>query len=145
MDIKIPVVSSAWYEQNKQANIIADGKPVISITVPGEFGGSGEQWTPEDLFLASVNSCIMMTFKAAADRSNLEVKEYQSRIESIIEVTGKGLAFSKISVKPNITVDSPQDKEKILQLMEKAKKRCLISNSIKAEIEITPQVTVKSK
>ena len=145
MDIKIPVINSAWYGQDKETSIKAEGKPAISITVPEEFGGSADKWTPEDLFLASVNSCVMMTFKAAAKKSNLKFKEYQSRVESTIQVVDRALTFSKISVNPKIMIESEQDKEKVLLLMKKAEKKCLISQSIKTEIEVMPQVIVQNK
>lgn len=43
-----------------------------SSTLPPEFGGPERTWSPEHLFVAAVSSCLMTTFRAIAEMSELE-------------------------------------------------------------------------
>jgi hypothetical protein len=48
----------------------ANGKPPIDVATPPEFQGHEGIWSPEDLFVSSVNACVMMTFLAFAERGH---------------------------------------------------------------------------
>ena len=38
----------------------------LDIAAPKEFDGPGDKWSPEDLLVASVASCLILTFRAIA-------------------------------------------------------------------------------
>ena len=46
-----------WTEQKKGV-ITCGGKPEIQVATPPEFKGHEGIWSPEDLFVASVNVCV---------------------------------------------------------------------------------------
>ncbi len=59
-----------WTEQRKGV-ISCAGKPDIQVATPPEFKGHESIWSPEDLFVASANVCVMTTFLAVAERAGL--------------------------------------------------------------------------
>jgi organic hydroperoxide reductase OsmC/OhrA len=118
-------------------------KPDIEVATPPEFRGHAGIWTPEDLFVAAVNSCVMTTFLYYADKEAVEFLRYESEAEGILETVGKHLAFSRITVRPTITVGMHTHREKIEALMRLSEEACLISNSIKSQVEVNAEVIVR--
>ena len=57
-----------------EGNIIlkADNMPQLISAPPAEFGGPGDQWSPEHLLVAAVADCFILTFRAVARASKLE-------------------------------------------------------------------------
>ena len=50
-----------WKEERK-GTLSSSGKSDIEVATPPEFRGHPGIWTPEELFIGSVNICIMTTF-----------------------------------------------------------------------------------
>jgi len=125
------------WEKEKIGVVNISGKPSFKITTPQEFGGSSLYLSPEDLFVASINSCLMTTFLYYAQRSNLKIISYKSKAVGKVEIKERKLIFTQIKVFPQITTDIF---EKAEELIKKAKEKCLVSNSVKSEVIIEPQI-----
>ncbi len=70
--------NSIKWQKEKIGLLSSSGKPYIEVATPPEFKGHVGIWSPEDLFVASVNSCIMTTFLYYAQKENLEILSYES-------------------------------------------------------------------
>jgi organic hydroperoxide reductase OsmC/OhrA len=42
------------------------GVPDLATALPAEFGGTGDQWSPETLFAAAIADCFVLTFRGVA-------------------------------------------------------------------------------
>jgi len=125
----------------KGEGIIESGnKPSIELSTPVEFGGKPGSWTPEDLLVASVNACLMTTFSYYAEKRGLKFVSYESSAEGIIELVGMQYIFSKITIKPKITVESKGDIGVAENLLKVSKESCFVSNSVKAKVTLEPEV-----
>ena len=143
MDVRSKVylyhTSVRWTEQRK-GTISCAGKPDVAVATPPEFKGHEGIWSPEDLFVASVNVCVMTTFLAVAERAALPFASYESTAEGRLELVEGKLQFTAITIKPTIILKAASDAAKAKELIEKAEANCLISNSIKAKVIV--QATV---
>lgn len=128
-----------WTEQRKGIMSCA-GKPEVQVATPPEFKGHGGIWSPEDLFVASANICLMTTFLAVAERAGLAFSSYESTAEGRLELVEGKFQFTAITLKPVITVKSGDDAAKAKELIEKAEANCLISNSMKATVTLEPVI-----
>ncbi|MBI4000581.1 MAG: OsmC family protein [Nitrospira defluvii] len=124
-----------WTEQKKGV-MTCDGKPEIQVATPPEFKGHEGIWSPEDLFVASVNVCVMSTFLAFADRAGLAFASYQSEAEGRLELVEGKLQVTVITLRPRITLQVGGDSAKAKELIEKAEANCLISHSIKTRVSL---------
>ncbi len=124
-----------WTEQRKGA-ISCAGKPDIQVATPPEFRGHENIWSPEDLFVASANICLMTTFLAVAERAGLAFTSYESAAEGLLELVDGKFQFTAITLKPTITLAASSDATKAKELIEKAEANCLIANSMKAKISL---------
>ena len=61
-----------------EGNIVlqAENLPQLVSAPPAQFGGPGDQWSPEDLLVASIADCFILTFRAVARASKLDWSEW---------------------------------------------------------------------
>ena len=135
-------INSLRWQSEKRGLLSSFGKPDIEIATPPEFKGHVGIWSPEDLFVASVNCCIMTTFLHYAQKENLEFISYQSQAEGILELIEGRLIFSVIKVKPLVFVKQDLDRQKVKEIIELSEKNCLISNSIKCKVSVLPEIKI---
>jgi peroxiredoxin-like protein len=115
--------------------------PVLEVSSPPEFQGQPHTWTPEHLFVASVNSCFMATFIAIAELSKLEVVSFSSTAVGKLEKRERsGFWITEITLKPRLVIKHEREAERALRILEKAEKKCLITNSILSEVSLEPQL-----
>ncbi|OGP34038.1 MAG: osmotically inducible protein OsmC, partial [Deltaproteobacteria bacterium GWC2_65_14] len=114
------------------------GKPPVEVATPPEFKGHEGIWSPEDLYVASVNVCIMSTFLAFAGRASLDFVEYESEAEGLLEFVDGRFLFTKIVVRPRIALRSGEDRANAEEILHKAEKNCIVSNSVRTEVTLEP-------
>ena len=117
--------------------------PNLQVDAPPEFKGHNGVWTPEHLFVAAVNSCFMTTFMAIAENSKLGFVSFKADAKGKLEkVEGQGFIMTGIVLRPRLVISNARDSERASRIMEKAERNCLISNSVKTEIRLEPEVRI---
>jgi len=118
-----------------------DGLPEMVVASPPEFGGPVGTWSPEHLFVASVATCLMTTFRSIAEHSGLDVVEYRGNAIGHLRRSEDGLyEIAEVTLRPEVTVSSDRLVARAQRLLEKAERACLISRSIKAKVTMEPRV-----
>jgi organic hydroperoxide reductase OsmC/OhrA len=131
-----------WNEQRKGTSL-PEGLPALEVATPPEFpGGHPGIWSPEHLFVASVEACIMTTFLAIAANSKLEFTAYESEADGTLEKLESGYMITEITVRPVVTVPSEDLVPRARRIVEKAEQNCLISASMKTKVKLEPEVRV---
>ncbi len=139
---KFTYETTVIWKEEKKGLLCSFGKETIKIATPPEFQGHEGMWSPEDLFVASVNVCIKTTFLHYAQKNNFEFLSYESKAEGVLERVGDQFLFSEIKVMPKIAVKSNTQIQKAKEFIVLAEKNCLISNSIKSKVEVMPEIKV---
>jgi peroxiredoxin-like protein len=131
-----------WIE-GKIGTLVSDGKPEFQISSPPEFKGNAGMWTPEDMFVGAVEMCQMLTFLALAQKQQLSLVSYTSTAKGTLEFIDGQYRFTHVIITPTIVVEKPATEFDVQTLMREAHKRCLISNSITAVVEVNPIIMVQ--
>ncbi|MFW5811849.1 MAG: OsmC family protein [Alkalispirochaetaceae bacterium] len=131
----------SWIGEKKGVTV-ADALPQIDVATPPEFGGHQGRWSPEHLLVSSLGSCIMTTFLAIAEASKFEFTSYESKVTGTIERIEKSYEFTHLEVTVHLGVSEESAVQKGERLLQKAEENCFISNSLKAKVELLPEVTV---
>jgi len=134
--------NSIRWEGERKGIVSSDNKPSFKVATPPEFKGHPGIWSPEDLFVASVNVCIMTTFLHYAERNKLEFLSYKSDAEGVLEIIDNSFMFSEIKIRPLLEVKKDLDINKAKDLIELSEKNCLISNSIKSKVSVIPEINL---
>ena len=135
--------SEVRWTAEKKGDLIIEGQPDLVVAAPPQFGGHPGIPSPQDLFVASAVTCIMTSFLAMGQKVRAEWKTFSCSGRGKLElVTGQGLLFTRIDLYPKVTVESEEHVEAASKALDLAKKYCLVTNSMKSEIEMHPEVTV---
>lgn len=132
-----------WTEGRK-GELIEPTMPTIEVATPPEFPkGVPNTWSPEHLYVASANICLMTTFLAIAENSKLDFKSFECDGVGKMEKVDGRFMISEIVLKPKVVVTQEKDIERAQRIVEKAENHCLISNSMKTEIKLEMNVVVE--
>ena len=116
-------------------------EPILSAP-PVQFGGDGKHWSPEDLLLAAVADCYILSFKAVAKGSNFEWQDLVCDVQGLLERVEKVNRFTTFTLNVTLSCKAGVDQAKAESLLEKAKAVCLISNSLNASFTLTSTLVV---
>ncbi len=129
------------WKEGRIGELTSPAFPPIKVATPPEFkNGVPDIWSPEHLFVASINICLMTTFLAIAENSNLEFIFFTSEATGKLEKIDGKYMISEVELKPVVKIKDEKHKEKTLRIIDKSEKGCLISNSAKSKIILNPQV-----
>lgn len=115
----------------------------LVVAAPEQFGGPGDVWSPEDLFMASISSCFILSFRAIARASKLNWLSLECDSQGTLDrVDGKN-KFTKVVTTAKLVLAESESIEKAERLLHKADQSCLVSNSLTTEIVLECIVTNK--
>ena len=135
-------VGTTW-DSGRQGVLRSDSKPEMQVASPPEFKGVPGLWTPEDLFVAAVDTCQMTTFLALAARAQLPLVSYTSSGTGSLEFTDGGYRFTRVRLEPKIVVQEGTTREAVEKLVHDAHRACLVARSLKCEIEVEPEILTR--
>jgi organic hydroperoxide reductase OsmC/OhrA len=117
----------------------------VQVATPPQFPKGVEKvWSPEHLFTAAINSCLMTTFLSIAESSKLEFHKFTSKAYGKLEMTDGKYLMSEVTLVPSLTILREEDREKAMRILHKSESACLISNSVKSKIILNPKINIKS-
>ena len=135
------VSNSVKWDEGRIGTLSTDKLDSFKVGTPPEFPkGIPNIWSPEQLFVASVNVCLMTTFVSVAENSKLEIDSYSCASTGKLEKVDGKYMISEIELKPVIKTKFEKDKERAERIIHKAENLCLISNSVKTKILLSPQI-----
>jgi organic hydroperoxide reductase OsmC/OhrA len=120
--------------------------PEMDFSAPPDAQGYAGVFTPEDAFVAAVNTCIMMMFLWSCERLKIRLLAYECLAvgTKLIELDHTEI-FTQIKLSPDIRVMADQAagtkiENRIQRALKAAQKYSLVANSIKSEVIIEPTI-----
>jgi organic hydroperoxide reductase OsmC/OhrA len=95
------------------------------------------------MFVGAIEMCHMLTFLAFAQKRHLTIQSYSSRADGILEFIDGAYRFTHVAINADIYVSDPSEVALVKAVVEQAKSRCLISNSVSALVSFWPVVRVQ--
>lgn len=149
MDTHFYTVQVEWNQDRKgimcspelNVNAAALNGGCIEVATPPEFPkGIPGIWSPEHLFTAAVSSCLMTTFLAIAENSNLEFTAFHCDSKGKLEQVDGKFLMTEVILEPTVTIAHEKDRERAGRVLAKAEAACLITNSIKSKVTMIPHI-----
>ena len=130
------------WESERKGILSSNDKPDITVATPPEFDGHVGIWSPEDLFLASVEVCALTTFLWFVNKEHINLKSYGSEATGTVERVDGKYGFSSIDIELEIKISSNDERLIVEKVLKKVLRACLISNSIKTVVHIKSKIHV---
>jgi organic hydroperoxide reductase OsmC/OhrA len=125
--------------------------PEMEFSAPPDAHGHAGVLTPEDAFVAAVNTCVMMMFIWSAERFKLGLVSYECRAEGtkLIELDRTEI-FAEVKLNPKIVIRAEAAGQegalkRTRQALQSAVKYSLVANSIKSKLIIEPEIEMRTE
>jgi peroxiredoxin-like protein len=122
------------------ATLSSGGVPDLRTAPPLDFDGPGDAWSPEQLLLAAVQACFLLTFRAVAAASRIEFASLAVEGEGIVDRQDGRTRFTEIILRPRLTLPAGADWVRVQRALEKAERTCLVSASLDTPIRLEPEI-----
>ena len=130
-------------------HLVMGNGPEMKFSAPPDAHGHPGVLTPEDAFVASANTCIMMMFIWAAERFKLKLLSYECRSEGtkLIELDRTEI-FTRLRYQPRIQISAAGEPRDVIEgranrALQAALKYSLVANSVKSEIVMEPELVIE--
>ena len=121
-----------------------DGKPELVGSADPMFRGDANVYNPEDLFVAALSSCHLLSYLALCARTKINVVAYEDHASGTLLLTPNGGGmFESVTLRPIVTVAAGSDEKRALELHEQAHDLCFIAASVKIPVLHEPQIVVE--
>ena len=130
-------------------HLVMGNGPEMKFSAPPDAHGHPGVLTPEDAFVASANTCIMMMFIWATERFKLKLLSYECRTEGtkLIELDRTEI-FTRLRFQPRIRISAAGEpratiEARVKRALQAAQKYSLVANSVKSEIVMEPELVIE--
>ncbi len=130
--------TSDYRSYGREHLITAAGKPDISGSADRAFRGDTERWNPEELLLAALSQCHLLSYLHVAASHGIVVTAYSDAASGVMEQTGGGGGhFVSATLRPVVTI-SAGDPELAQRLHQEANAQCFIAASVNFPVHHEP-------
>jgi len=128
---------------SRRYRVTAPGKPALLGTADPTFRGEPGLYNPEELLVAALSSCHMLSYLALCSLKRIVVLDYADRAHGrMVETPGGGGAFERVVLEPRVVIAPGSDLELARTLHDEAHKTCFIAASCNFAIEHRPTISV---
>ena len=121
--------TSGYRDYGRDNLVTAQGNPPIVGSADAPFRGSSERWNPEQLLLAALSQCHMLSYLHVAVKHGLVVSRYHDDATGTMQQVGEGGHFTSVTLRPAVTLESGNP-EVARAIHAEASALCFIANSV---------------
>jgi organic hydroperoxide reductase OsmC/OhrA len=135
--------TAGYAAYGRRYDVLVDGKPDLAGSAHAAFRGDADRHDPEDLFLASISACHMLSYLALCARGGVRVTSYEDHARGTLALhPGGGGRFEEVVLRPAVTVADAETAVHAERLHDAAHGLCFIAGSCSVPIRVEPVVRV---
>jgi organic hydroperoxide reductase OsmC/OhrA len=135
--------TSGYRDYTRDVTIAIDGKPELLASADRPFRGDPARWNPEDLLVAALSECHLLSYLHACVSAGVVVTSYRDEAAGTMREDGRGGgAFVEVVLRPQVTVADAAMIEAAERAHEQAHDWCFIANSVNFPVRHEATVTV---
>lgn len=129
-----------WEGGRNGTGSIRAGNLNSKISIPPEMDGPGVGTNPDEMLIGAAATCYLITLAAMIERGEMPVSNLSLETEGIVDVTNGKFTFEQIIHRPRVVIKSTateQDKKRIERAVYLAEERCMISNALRGNVQLS--------
>lgn len=134
--------TSGYRDYDRAVTIAVEGKPDLQASSDKPFRGDPSKWNPEDLLLASLSECHLLSYLHACVSAGVVVVSYSDEATGLMTEDGRGGgAFTEVVLHPRVVVAEASMIEAAEAAHAQANAWCFIANSMNFPVRHEAEVT----
>jgi len=135
--------TSGYRDYDRSVTIAIAGKPTLEASADRPFRGDRAKWNPEDLLLAALSECHLLSYLHACVQAGVVVTGYRDEASGVLALDGRGGgAFREVVLHPQVTVAEAAMVDAALAAHAQAHQWCFIANSVNFPVRHEPVIAV---
>jgi len=123
--------TSGYRDYGRDHIVRAEGNPPIEGSSDRAFFGDPERWNPEELLLAALSQCHMLSYLHVAQRNGIVVTGYRDSATGTMASASDGSGhFTSVTLRPEVTITDSAQIELAQSLHDEAERLCFIAASV---------------
>lgn len=124
--------------------VSAEGKHSIEGSSDRVFRGDVDRWNPEEMLIAALSQCHLLSFLHVAASHGIVVVEYTDAATGTMEQTSNGGGhFTSVTLRPRVIIESG-DLAIAQKLHAEASGKCFIAASVNFPVNHEPTTALRS-
>ncbi len=124
---------------DRSHTVRVQGKPELHLTTDNPAVGDQSKLNPEDLLVAAISSCHMLSYLYVCAFEGIVITAYiDNATGMMIEKESGGGSFKEVTLNPICVVADESMIEKAIELHHKAHEICYIANSVNFDVKCNP-------
>ena len=134
-------VGTAGYADYRRDTVTTAGdKDGLLGSSDPDFRGDPARWNPEELLVAALSQCHMLSYLHSAATNGIVVESYVDAATGTMEQAGDGGRFTSVTLRPVITISSG-DLALADELHREASANCFIASSVNFPVLHEPDIS----
>lgn len=134
--------TDGYRNYERSYTIRVENKPDLYGSSDPMFRGDRAKYNPEEMLVAALSSCHMLSFLHCCVNAGVVVTDYRDEAGGTMVLEGDGGRFTEVVLRPTVTVTVPEMVEKIRELHEQASRNCFIASSVNFPVRHEPVTLV---
>ncbi|RZI90452.1 MAG: OsmC family peroxiredoxin [Microbacterium sp.] len=123
--------TSGYRDYDRAVTLSIAGKPDLLASSDKPFRGDPSRWNPEDLLLAALSECHLLSYLHACVTAGVVVVDYRDTATGTMVEDGRGGgAFREVILRPRVVVADASMREAAEAAHAQAHEWCFIANSV---------------
>ena len=129
-----------YQSYSRDYRVEVEGKPPLIGSSDPTFRGDAAKHNPEDLLVAALSACHLLSYLALCAQAGIEVVAYEDQASGLMAIKERRMRFVEVTLAPHVTI-AAGDLDQARALHEKAHETCFIANSVNFPVLAMPTVT----
>ncbi|WP_324012022.1 OsmC family protein [Microbacterium sp. JZ37] len=134
--------TSGYRDYDRSVSLRIEGKPEVLASADVPFRGDGARWNPEDLLLAALSECHLLSYLHACVVRGVVVTSYVDEAVGTMRQQGNGGRYESVTLRPRVTVADALMVEDARAAHDDAHEWCFIANSVNFPVHHEAEVSV---
>lgn len=134
--------TSGYRDYGRAVLLTADGKPDLLGSADPTFHGDADRWNPEELLVAALSQCHLLSYLHSAVNHGVVVTAYEDSPVGTMAQVGQGGRFTEVVLHPRVTVADASMLDTAREIHHEASENCFIAASVNFPVRHEPETLV---
>ena len=129
-------------DYSHESIITSDKHATLVASAAEGFGGDARLWNPEELLMAAIAQCHMLSFLYAAHEAGIAIADYVDETTGTMSYQGGSGVMTSVTLRP--TIETTASAADVDRLHEEAKAMCVLRSSVNFPVNVESVTTLPS-